>query len=91
MSNTYWIERGFKWNPIDHMREACANKPIAGGKTYKRPTIMHAHLNEQYPAGSHERFIYEIQAGWKHARKIALDDYCRAVYPERYELIEDFK
>lgn len=73
-----------RWNPIDHMNAARANKPASGGKTYKRHVATQADLNAQY-ADEISRFCYSIKAAWRQDRKSILEDYLRAVYPERYE------
>jgi len=74
-----------RWNPIDHMNAACANKPRSGGKNYKRGRCKQADYDTKMPAGSHERFCYELQQSWRGAKESLIEDFTRYLYPERYE------
>ena len=73
-----------RWNPIDHMNAARANKPASGGKTYKRYTRKQSDLNAMYP-DDNARFIYGIREGWRVEKQQIIQTWERAVYPERYE------
>ena len=72
-----------RWNPIDHMNAARANKPASGGKTYRGHVASQSDLNAQFPADSNERFLFSLISGWRCDRDLAIEDYRRAVYPER--------
>ena len=75
-------QTNMRWNPIDHMNAARANKPASGGRSYAR---MARRITAEQIGNDNAMFCYQLKRGWQVDRKAILDDYRRAVYPERYE------
>ena len=71
-----------RWNPIDHMNAACANKPRSGGKLYRKTTL---HSRDAKPETEHAMFVYQLRASWHVESRLIVEDFLRAIYPERYE------
>jgi hypothetical protein len=72
-----------RWNRIGAMNAARDRRAATGGKIYKQGRVR-SHRPVP-PKGSWERLVGAVQAGWQSDTANAINEYERAVWPERYE------
>lgn len=79
-----------RWNAIDHMNEARANKPASGGKSYPRRVLKQADYDKMYPAESLDRLDYFYRTWRAGVEYRCLEAVERALFPEQFEEIDQW-
>lgn len=81
----------FNWNPLDdaEIHKAVAMDRRNRGKPSGKPAAGWNWKRREPAPGTVDRLLSEIKCKWEWTRSEALEDYRFAVYPERYEPLDD--